>query len=82
MNQAAMDDSDVSSGDSPRYDNFYSPSNNLFYGSNQYPDLDTTKDEIRLIILLAGNDHEPLECYLISNLVLQGVSWTYKAVSY
>lgn len=77
-----MDDADVKSGSSPHYDSFYSPSNNLFYGSNQYPDLDTTKDEIRLITLLAGNKDEPLECYLISNLVLLGVKWTYKAISY
>ena len=82
MNQATMDDADVKSGSSPHYDSFYSPSNNLFYGSNQYPDLDTTKDEIRLITLLAGNKDEPLECYLISNLVLLGVKWTYKAISY
>lgn len=66
-------------------DNFYSPSNREFYSSNQYSDLDASKQEIRLLELLAAQDDEPLKLILSSPVSLSPKHNTipsYCAISY
>jgi hypothetical protein len=48
----------------PSQDNFYTPTNQTFYASNPYVDLDPSKQKIRLLEVLHVNDDEPLQLRL------------------
>ena len=66
-------------------DNFYTPSNQEFYSSDPYSDLDVSKHEIRLLELLPVNPDEPLRAKLITPCFLSSDAVSppsYCAISY
>lgn len=45
--------------------NFATPENSAFYTSKPYKQLDSSKDEFRLLELLQGTGADPIQCNLI-----------------
>ena len=52
------------------YDDFYTPSNELFYNSNQYSKLNQLKQETRLLKSLSINNNKSLKTELINSCFL------------
>ena len=66
------------------YDNFHSPLNKEFYDGKQYSDLNTSRNEIRLLEVLPAGDDGLLQCNLVTGCFLApgSVPLEYEAISY